>query len=232
MNLYLNKDQVEAGVDEAGRGCFISRVYAGAVIWPQDPSIIPPFPITDSKKITKRRRKILEEFIHENAIAYATGYATEQEIDEVNILNATMRAMHRAIKGLTSSQDPRSTFLPIDHLLIDGPNFREYYVAGTPIPHTCICQGDALYTPISCASILAKEAHDRYINQLCDQYPGLEEYGLRKNVGYGTKQHREAINTLGITQFHRKTFAPCQNKKMNRISPINNISSIEQSDAV
>lgn len=225
MNLYLNKDQVEAGVDEAGRGCLISRVYAGAVIWPQDSSITPPFTITDSKKITKRRRKILQDFIHENAISYATGYATEEEIDEVNILQATMRAMHRAIKNLT----PPS---PIDHLLIDGPHFREYYVAGIPIPHSCICQGDALYTPISCASILAKEAHDQYINTLCDQYPGLEEYNLRKNVGYGTKQHREAINTLGITQFHRKSFAPCQNKKMNRISPINIISGIEQSDAV
>lgn len=219
MNLYLNKDQTEVGVDEAGRGCLISRVYAGAVIWPQDSSLIPPFTITDSKKITKRRRRILQDFIHENAISYATGYATEEEIDEINILKATMRAMHRAIGSLNLST-------PIDHLLIDGPYFNEYYVAGVSVPYSCICQGDALYTPISCASILAKEAHDKYINDLCDQYPDLEEYGLRKNVGYGTKQHREAINTLGITQFHRKSFAPCQNKKMNNISYVNDISSI------
>lgn len=226
MNLYLNKDQVEVGVDEAGRGCFISRVYAGAVIWPQDSSITPPFTITDSKKITRRRRKILQDFIQENAISYATGYATEQEIDEVNILNATMRAMHRAIRSLAPSSTTDDHF-HIDHLLIDGPHFREYYVAGVPVPHSCICQGDSLYTSISCASILAKEAHDQYINTLCDQYPGLEEYGLRKNVGYGTKQHRDAINRLGITQFHRKTFTPCKNKKMNSIFPLNIISGIE-----
>lgn len=213
MNLYLNKDQTEVGVDEAGRGCLISRVYTGAVIWPQDDSIKAPFPITDSKKITKRRRKILQDFIHENAVAYATGYATEEEIDEVNILQATMRAMHRAIGALQISS-------PIDHLLIDGPHFREYYVAGVPIPHSCICQGDSLYQPISCASILAKEEHDKYINELCDQYPDLEEYGLRKNVGYGTRQHREAIDSLGVTQFHRKSFAPCKNKKMNQIYSI------------
>jgi ribonuclease HII len=216
MNLFKNKDQIEVGVDEAGRGCLISRVYTGAVIWPQDSSIKPPFIITDSKKITKRRRKILQDFIHENAISYATGYSTEQEIDEENILQATMKAMHRAINSLSYSSS-------IDHLLIDGPYFNEYYAEGIKIPHSCICQGDSLYTPISCASILAKEAHDEYINNLCDQYPELEEYGLRKNVGYGTKQHREAIDSLGVTEFHRKTFAPCKNKKMNYITSSDNI---------
>lgn len=219
MNPYLNKDQIEVGVDEAGRGSWFSRVYAGAVIWPQDDSLKPPYTITDSKKITKRRRRILKDFIQENAIAYSTAYATEEEVDEVNILNATMRAMHRAIKGLDQKI--------LDHLLIDGPNFKEYYQSGIVIPYTCINKGDLLYMPISCASILAKEEHDKYINELCDQYPDLEQYGLRTNVGYGSAQHRRAIDELGITQFHRKSYKPCQNKKMNRVSPINNLSDSE-----
>jgi ribonuclease HII len=123
--------------------------------------------------------------------------------------------MHRAIDNLKLKDS-------INHLLIDGSYFIEYEMNGISIPYTTITKGDSLYVPISCASILAKEAHDEYINELCDKYQELEEYGLRKNVGYGTKEHMDAINRLGITEFHRKSFAPCKNKKMNNLLSINN----------
>jgi ribonuclease HII len=200
MKLYKNIDNIEVGIDEAGRGSLIGRVYVGAVIWHKDDLIKEPFIIQDSKKITRRRRAILKDFIQENAVEYSVAYAEPEEIDQENILKITLRTMHRALKQLKTE---------FDSILVDGPYFNEYYRHGIPVEHECVVGGDGLYKSIACGSILAKEYHDQHINELCDEYPQLEEYGLRKNVGYGTKQHMKALQEYGVTKFHRMSYAPC-----------------------
>ena len=184
---YFNKDVIEAGCDEAGRGCLAGPVYAAAVILPKD--YVNP-QLNDSKKLTERQRYALREVILRDAVAYAVGIVSNQEIDEINILNASFLAMHRAIDQL---------LVRPQHLLIDGNRFSPYPF----IPHTTIIKGDGKYMSIAAASILAKTFRDDFMNELAKEYP---EYGWQDNKGYPTKAHRLAIARFGLTPYHRTTF--------------------------
>jgi ribonuclease HII len=199
---YNSPDIVEAGVDECGRGTLISRVYAGAVIW--DPNIESTL-IRDSKKIKKERDfNIAYDFIKENAIDFAFGYVEAEEIDKINILQASMKAMHLALDQLC---------IRPQHVLTDGNRFNYYmdpFNDDDVIPHTTIIEGDANYYSIAAASIIAKVERDRYMVSLCDEHPELNLYGIAKNKGYASAEHRKAIEQWGITPFHRKTFGICK----------------------
>lgn len=203
MKAYYYKDEIEAGVDEVARGCLAGPVYTAAVIWPKevDPTeqgII----VKDSKTLSRRRRLILKDYIEENAIDFNVSYETNDCIDKINILNATYKSMHNSISNLN---------LEVDHLLIDGPRFKPYSNSKNEIiPYTCIVSGDAKYTPIACASILAKVYHDEYIIKLLENEPELTKYDWENNMCYGTKTHLDAIQEYGISKYHRKTFGICK----------------------
>ena len=184
---YLNKDIIEAGCDEAGRGCLAGAVYAAAVILPPD---FKNELLNDSKLLTERQRYLLREVIEREALAWAVGVVTPEEIDKINILNASFLAMHRAIDGLK---------IRPEHLLIDGNRFKKYQ----DLPHTTVVKGDGKYLSIAAASILAKTYRDDYMNERHREYPF---YDWDKNKGYPTKKHREAIKVQGTTPYHRMTF--------------------------
>lgn len=184
---YLNEELVEAGCDEAGRGCLAGAVYAAAVILPHD---FKNAQLNDSKKLTENQRYALREVIEKEAIAWAVGVVTPEEIDKINILKASFLAMHRAIDQLK---------IRPQHLLIDGNRFTKY----NNIPHTTIVKGDGKFLSIAAASILAKTYRDDYMNSLNEQFSG---YDWNNNKGYPTKKHREAIKRLGTTPYHRMTF--------------------------
>lgn len=187
--------KVEAGCDEAGRGCLAGSVYAAAVIFPED---YQNDELNDSKQLTDRRRKQLREIIQRDAEAWAVGIVTPEEIDRINILNASILAMHRALDQLTVRPEA---------IIVDGNRFKPYcpVVDGFPvnIPHTTIVKGDGKYLSIAAASILAKTYRDDYMDELAKEYP---QYDWLSNKGYPTKKHREAIRQYGITPYHRKTF--------------------------
>jgi ribonuclease HII len=187
LKKYFDKLLIEAGCDEAGRGCLAGPVYAAAVIFPKK---FKNSLIDDSKKLNDSERKLLRVIIEEEAVAWAIGIATVEEIDEINILNASFLAMHRAIDGLKTT--PES-------LLIDGNRFNKY----KKIPHTCIIEGDGKYMSIAAASILAKTYRDDYMDELHHQFP---IYDWLNNKAYATLKHREAIKEYGITDHHRKSF--------------------------
>lgn len=178
---------IEAGCDEAGRGCLAGPVVAAAVILPKDYT---HKKLNDSKQLTREDRELLRTEIERDAIAWAIAEVTCDEIDVINILNASFKAMHRAIDKLTHKPEL---------LLIDGNRFNPY----AEIRHECIIKGDALYLSIAAASVLAKTYRDDYMLKLAQQFPG---YGWETNVGYPTQQHRDGIRELGITPFHRKSF--------------------------
>lgn len=184
---YLNKDLIEAGCDEAGRGCLAGSVYAAAVILPSD---YKNEMLNDSKKLTEKQRYELREIIQKDALSWAIGVVTPEEIDKINILNASFLAMHRAIDQL--SIEP-------EHLLIDGNRFNKY----KDIPHTTVVKGDGKYLSIAAASILAKTYRDDYMNRLHSEYP---MYSWDKNKGYPTKKHREAIRLYGASPYHRMSY--------------------------
>ena len=184
---YFQKDEIEAGCDEAGRGCLAGPVFAAAVILPTD--FQHPL-LNDSKKLTEKQRNLLRPIIEEKAIAWAVGSYSPQEIDEVNILNASFLSMHRAIEQLTTT--PTS-------LLIDGNRFRAY----KEVPHHCIIKGDGKYLSIAAASVLAKTYRDDLMKKLALDYP---EYSWQQNKGYPTKAHRAAIKQYGATEHHRMSF--------------------------
>lgn len=184
---YYNKNLIEAGCDEAGRGCLAGSVYAAAVILPKD---YRNDALNDSKRLSASRRYKLREEIMRDAVAWAVGVVTPSEIDEINILNASILAMHRAVDQL--SVRPQA-------LIIDGNRFRPYQ----DLPYTTIVKGDGKYQSIAAASILAKTFRDDYMKELHEQYPF---YGWNRNAGYPTREHREAIREHGITPYHRKTF--------------------------
>jgi len=194
LKSYYAEDKLEVGLDEAGRGTFVGRVYTGAVVW--DPEMSSSM-VKDSKKLSKRGREIAYDFIKENAIAYSVDYADVEEIFDLNILHATMKSMHRCIDSLS--------IVP-DLILVDGTYFPNYCNNGLHIPSVTVTKGDSKYYSIASASILAKVDHDKHISTLCDENPELEKYGLRSNQGYGTKEHIEAIKEHGMSQFHRKGF--------------------------
>ncbi|GHE66547.1 ribonuclease HII [Roseivirga thermotolerans] len=187
LKAYYKEGIVEAGCDEAGRGPLAGPVVAAAVILPTD---YKHQLLNDSKKLNKKQLNELEEVIKHDALAYSVQEVSHSKIDEINILNASYLAMHLAIKDLSITPEL---------LLIDGNRFKPY----PGIAHECIVKGDGKYMSIAAASILAKTHRDRIMTQLAEQYPG---YGWETNAGYPTTKHREAIRTLGITPYHRKSF--------------------------
>ncbi|MEG1793938.1 MAG: ribonuclease HII [Rikenellaceae bacterium] len=187
MNSYYTENLIEAGCDEVGRGCLAGSLFAAAVILPKDFSH--PL-LRDSKKMTHKQRLAVREVIIKEAIAWSIAEVSAEEIDEINILNASFLGMTRAVKGLSVSPEL---------LLIDGNRWKSELTT----PHQCIIKGDDLYASIAAASVLAKTERDNYITLCAEQYP---EYGWSKNKAYPTKQHREAIAQYGITPLHRKTF--------------------------
>lgn len=184
---YLNADLIEAGCDEAGRGCLAGSVYAAAVILPKD---FENELLNDSKQLTEKQRFALREVIEREALAWAVGIVTAAEIDKINILNASFLAMHRAVDQLKTRPE---------HLLIDGNRFKAY----PDIPHTTVVKGDGKYLSIAAASILAKTYRDDYMNRLHAEFP---IYDWDHNKGYPTRKHRAAIAEHGTSPYHRMTF--------------------------
>ena len=204
-NFHLHKNEI--GIDEAGRGSLLGRVYACAVII-GDISPIENIPkdiiINDSKKLSKNQRKKSYEWIINNVKSYSIGYAEPSEIDKVNILNATQLAMQRAISGIYDCKDEK-----ID-IIIDGPRWENKFDKNK-YNITSIIKGDSKYLSIAMASIIAKEEHDKHIEELCILCPELnQKYDLLNNMGYGTKKHLEGIKKNGISEYHRKLFSPCK----------------------
>ena len=178
---------VEAGCDEAGRGCLAGSVFAAAVILPPD---YENELLNDSKKLTDRKRKQLREIIEHDAVDWAVGIVEPGEIDEINILNASFLAMHRALDQLKVRPEA---------VIVDGNRFKPY----RDLPYTTIVKGDGKYLSIAAASILAKTYRDDYMDRLAEDYP---QYDWKSNKGYPTKKHRQAIRECGITPFHRRSF--------------------------
>ena len=184
---YLPKDLVEAGIDEAGRGCYAGPVFAAAVILPND--FFHPL-LNDSKQLSEKERDLLRPIIEKESIAFAVCNIDNNEIDQINILQATYRAMHKAVDGLKENPEL---------LLVDGNRFRPYKNTG----HQCIIQGDGKYASIAAASILAKTWRDEFMKIIHTEFP---QYGWNKNKGYGTAFHRQAIEQYGLCNHHRKSF--------------------------
>ena len=192
---HYYEGKVEAGCDEAGRGCLAGSVYAAAVILPED---YQNELLNDSKQLTEKRRYQLREIIQRDAIAWAVGIVTPDEIDKINILNASILAMHRALDQLKVRPEA---------IIVDGNRFKPYrpVVDGISvnIPYTTIVKGDGKYLSIAAASILAKTYRDDYMNRLAEEYP---QYDWLSNKGYPTKKHRDAIRQYGITPYHRRSY--------------------------
>ena len=186
-NCFAQGYQIVCGVDEAGRGPLAGPVFAAAVILPSD---FECEELNDSKKLTEKIRYKLRPIIEEKALAWAVGVVSAEEIDQINILNASFLAMHRAVEKL--GMEP-------EHLIIDGNRFKKY----KEVPHDCVVKGDGKYLSIAAASVLAKTYRDDYMNEIDKQYPA---YRWSKNKGYPTKDHRKAIEEFGPTEHHRKSF--------------------------
>ena len=191
LKRFFTKGLLEAGCDEAGRGCLAGPVFAAAVILP------PGFRhalLNDSKQVTEEDRETLRPIIEKKAVAWAVAMLDHAEIDRINILKASFKAMHMAVDQLHTRPEL---------LLIDGHMFSPYF----GIVHQCVIGGDAIYASIAAASILAKTHRDEYMRKLHDNYP---HYGWLENKGYGTKQHRAAITEHGVSPYHRRTFGICK----------------------
>lgn len=184
---YFDKKATEAGCDEAGRGCLAGPVVAAAVILPND--FYHPL-LNDSKQLTEKKRDLLRPIIEGEALSFAVAFVSPQEIDQINILNASFLAMHRAINQLQTTPDL---------LLIDGNRFNAYQ----QIPHICMIKGDGRFTSIAAASVLAKTYRDEYMEKIHSEFP---QYNWEKNKGYPTKEHRSAIKRFGSTSHHRNSF--------------------------
>lgn len=187
LQKYLYKTKIECGVDEAGRGCYAGPVYAAAVILPND--FFHPL-LNDSKQLSEKQRDLLRPIIEKESICFAIGMIDNNEIDSINILQASFKAMHIAIDNLKKMPQ---------HILVDGNRFKPY----KNIEHTCIVKGDGKFASIAAASVLAKTYRDEYMLQLHKEY---EQYGWDKNKGYGTASHRKAIDEIGLCKYHRKSF--------------------------
>jgi ribonuclease HII len=204
---YFDKQNAyEVGIDEAGRGPLFGRVYSAAVVLPNDNSFRHEL-MKDSKTFTSSKKlNEVADYIKTNAISYSICFEEPEIIDSMNILNATIKSMHKCVKNIN---------IKPDILLVDGTYFKSYCMFNEEtgiecIPHVCIPSGDAKYSSIAAASILAKSERDFYVDMLCEVYPELHtKYGLKNNKGYGTKQHFEGIEKYGITKWHRKSFKPC-----------------------
>lgn len=187
LKSHYYESLIEAGCDEAGRGCLAGSVYAAAVILPPD---YQNELLNDSKKLTAKKRYALREEIERDAIAWAVGIVTPEEIDKINILNASFLAMHRALDQLKVRPEA---------VIVDGNRFKPYQ----DLPSTTIVKGDGKYLSIAAASILAKTYRDDYMLSLAEEYP---QYDWQSNMGYPTKKHRQAIREHGITPYHRKSY--------------------------
>ena len=187
LQKYYLENTVEAGTDEAGRGCLAGPVVAAAVILPND--FEHPL-LNDSKQLTERQREILRPIIEEKALAYGVAFISEETIDEINILQASILGMHKSIEKLSK--------IP-EHIIVDGNKFNKYQ----NIPHTTIVKGDAKFKSIAAASVLAKTYRDEFMQKIDAEFPN---YFWKKNKGYPTKQHRDAIREFGSTKYHRKSF--------------------------
>jgi ribonuclease HII len=189
LQSYLKADCIEVGVDEAGRGCLAGDVYAAAVVLPDGFS---NELLNDSKQLTEKQREQLREVIEREAVAWAVGVVTAKEIDEINILNASILAMHRALAQVEQK-------LQFRHIIVDGNRFKPY----KDIAHQTVVKGDGKYMSIAAASVLAKTHRDEYMCRLHEEYP---QYDWKGNKGYPTKKHRLAIEQYGTTPYHRMTF--------------------------
>lgn len=187
LKSHFYEGKIEAGCDEAGRGCLAGSVYAAAVILPED---YQNELLNDSKQLTEKKRYQLREIIKRDAIAWAVGIVSPEEIDKINILNASILAMHRALDQLKERPEA---------IIVDGNRFKPYQ----ELPYTTIVKGDGKYLSIAAASILAKTYRDDYMNKLAEEHP---QYDWLSNKGYPTKKHREAIKQFGITPYHRKSY--------------------------
>ncbi len=187
LKLNYSGFTLEAGTDEAGRGCLSGPVVAAAVILPED--FHHDF-LNDSKQISEKKRKELRPYIEEHALAFGVSFINHQEVDELNVLQASITGMHRSIEKLSTQPE---------FIIVDGNKFKPC----KNIPHETIVKGDAKFMSIAAASVLAKTYRDEYMEKIHQEFP---EYNWKKNKGYPTKEHREAIRKLGITPYHRKTF--------------------------
>ena len=186
-NHYYSEYELEAGCDEAGRGCLAGSVYAAAVIFPKD---YHNDDLNDSKQLSAKKRYALREIVERDALAWAVGIVTPEEIDKINILNASILAMHRALDQLKVRPEA---------VIVDGNKFMPYH----DLPYTTIVKGDGKYLSIAAASILAKTFRDDYMDRLAEEYP---QYDWLSNKGYPTKKHREAIRKYGVTPYHRMSY--------------------------
>jgi ribonuclease HII len=202
---WIDDGLVEVGLDEAGRGSLWGRLYVGAVIMSPDDEAyfdngVTLRQITDSKKLTPRRRAVLADFIRENAIDAVVNWSEPEEIDTLNILQADIAAMHRALDSIET---------PFQRILVDGDYWKPWSIGGEQIPALTIVEGDAKSLCIAAASILAKEAHDAWVRETVAANPELDErYGLGRNMGYGTAAHLTGLKTWGAHELHRRSFAP------------------------
>ena len=201
LKAFKNRKLLEAGIDEAGRGPLFGRVYAAAVILNPDLEYNDKY-IKDSKKLSKKNIDIAESYVKEIALDWSVAYSTEERIDDINILQATQEAMHKALDNLS---------IKPEYLLVDGNYFLPYTINKKNIKAECVVSGDDTYYSIAAASILAKTARDRYIENLCNENPELNEYySIGTNKGYGAKIHINGIKKYGISKWHRKTFGICK----------------------
>lgn len=184
---FFHNKFIEAGVDEVGRGCYAGPVYAAAVILPKN--FYHPL-LNDSKELTKEERNLLRPIIEKEACSFAVASVSNVEIDRINILQASFKAMHLALNKLNSTPEL---------LLVDGNRFKRY----KKLPHQCIVKGDGMYASIAAASVLAKTYRDEYMENLHEKF---EMYYWNKNKGYGTREHRDAIAVHGLCRYHRKSF--------------------------
>lgn len=187
LKSHFYPNLIEAGCDEAGRGCLAGSVFAAAVILPPN---YDNAELNDSKQLSRKKRDALRQTIIHDAVAWAVGEVTPQEIDEINILRASFLAMHRALDQLTTR--PQA-------IIVDGNRFIPYH----DLPYTTIIKGDGKYQDIAAASILAKTFRDDYMDRLAQEYP---QYDWQSNMGYPTRKHREAIRAYGITPYHRRSY--------------------------
>ena len=211
LKQYQDKDQLEVGLDEAGRGCLFGPVCVAGVIWlDEDPESC--IEIRDSKKCTEKHRIKSYDTIIEHSKAYSIQMVDIDTIDKENILQSSLKGMHLCLDEISKDNT-------IDKILVDGNHFHTYYSKEQDdfLDHECIIKGDNTYKSIAAASILAKTYRDNYILQLVEEYPELKKYDIHNNKGYGTKKHMDAIQEYGITQWHRKSFSPCKDKQLNLI---------------
>jgi len=200
MKRFYKENNIEIGIDEAGRGCLIGPVCISGVILGDIETNPPPNPIRDSKKCSPKIRKILRDYIENHSIAYTVQTIHPHDIDKLNILKATLKGMTQCVHKIREQ-------IQIDRILVDGTQFTPYMDEDfEPIEHICIAKGDDKFMNIAAASILAKEYHDEYIYNLVSDNPHLQNYNLLQNKGYGTKEHMNAIKEYGPTKWHRKSF--------------------------